>query len=141
MDDEYVDEGTAEILRGGTNAQDDIADASQRAIDITTDFVNERLSLNVVVKLVTISLFTLPDEMPAAFQSSYTDISTAGTDAQKRHLARILAIQLTKEGEGPGISHIRAEKQKQYLARQNARMEGSAIPPTVGFYNSKITSF
>lgn len=79
-DDEYVDEGTAEILRGGANAQDDIADASQRAIDITTNFVYERLSLNVVAKLVALSLFTLPDEMPAAFQASFTDISTAGTD-------------------------------------------------------------
>jgi symplekin len=39
-----------------------------------------------------------------------------------------LAIQLTKEGEGPGIAHIRAEKQKQYLARQK---EG-AIPSTPG---------
>jgi hypothetical protein len=78
-DDEFVDEGTAEILRGA-NAQDEILDASQRAIDITTDFVYERLTTNVVVKLVTLSLFTLPDEMPAAFQSSFTDISMAGTD-------------------------------------------------------------
>ncbi|KAI6186995.1 Symplekin [Aphelenchoides besseyi] len=128
-DDEYVDEGTAEILRGA-NAQEDIAHASQRAIDITTDFVYERLSLNVVVKLVTISLFTLPDEMPPAFQSTYTRIPDAGTDEQKRHLARILAIHLTKEGEGPGIRYIREEKQKQYFARQNARLEGAAIPPT-----------
>ncbi|KAI6213950.1 hypothetical protein M3Y94_00211900 [Aphelenchoides besseyi] len=128
-DDEYVDEGTAEILRGA-NAQEDIAHASQRAIDITTDFVYERLSLNVVVKLVTISLFTLPDEMPPAFQSTYTQIPNAGTDEQKRHLARILAIHLTKEGEGPGIRYIREEKQKQYFARQNARLEGAAIPPT-----------
>lgn len=74
-----MDEGTAEIFQGA-NAQDEILDATQRAIDITTEFVYERLSLNVVVKLVTISLFTLPDEMPPAFESSYTDISTAGTD-------------------------------------------------------------
>lgn len=79
-DDEYVDEGTAEILRGGAGQQADITDASQRAIDITTEFVYERLSLNVVVKLVTIALMTLPDEMPPAFQSSYTNISPAGTD-------------------------------------------------------------
>ncbi|KAI6198275.1 Symplekin [Aphelenchoides fujianensis] len=128
-DDEYLDEGTVEILRGASGNVN-IGDASQRAIDITTDFVYERLSLNVVVKLVTISLFTLPDEMPAAFQSSYTKIPNAGTDEQKRHLSRIMAIQLTKEGEGPGVKYIREEKQKQYFARQNARHEGAAIAPT-----------
>lgn len=49
---------------------------------------------------------------------------------QKKHLARMLAIQLTKEGEGPGIEYIKAEKQKMFLARQAARSEGAIIPPT-----------
>jgi hypothetical protein len=74
-----LDEGTAEILRGA-NDQEDINLASQRAIDMTTDFVFQRLSLQVVVKLVTISLFTLPDEMPAIFQSTYTDIQSAASE-------------------------------------------------------------
>lgn len=42
----------------------------------------------------------------------------------------MLAIQLTKEGEGPGFHFINAEKQKLFLARQAARSEGAAIPPT-----------
>ena len=36
---------------------------------------------------------------------------------QKQHLARILAIQLTKEGEGPGVQYIKAEKQKLYMGK------------------------
>lgn len=42
----------------------------------------------------------------------------------------MLAIQLTKEGEGPGIQYIKAEKQKMFVARQAARSEGAIIPPT-----------
>lgn len=42
----------------------------------------------------------------------------------------MLAIQLTKEGEGPGFQFINAEKQKMFMARQAARSEGAAIPPT-----------
>ncbi|CAD5225913.1 unnamed protein product [Bursaphelenchus okinawaensis] len=130
-DDDYLDEGTAEILRGA-DGNKDLADASQKAVDITTDYVFDRLSLNVVVKLVSISLFTLPDEMPPAFQSTYTRIDNAGTEEQKKYLAKIIAMQLTKEGIGPGITFIREQKQQQYLARQSARMEGAVIPPTPG---------
>lgn len=103
-DDEFVDEGTAEILRGA-NAQDEILDASQRAIDITTNFVYERLTTNVVVKLVTISLFTLPDEMPAAFQSSFTDISTAGTDVDFKNLLKT-SIYLFLGSKTPSCSNF-----------------------------------
>lgn len=42
----------------------------------------------------------------------------------------MLAIQLTKEGEGPGIQFIKAEKQKMFVVRQAARSEGAIIPPT-----------
>jgi hypothetical protein len=80
---------------------DSATHATQKAVEITTNFVLERLSNQVVTKLVIISLYTLPDQMPPAFASSYTPIDGAGSDQQKRHLARMLAIQLTKEGEGP----------------------------------------
>ena len=52
----------------------------QSAIDITAQFVYERLNHNVTTNLVIISLMTLPDEMPPAFASSYTPIAAAGTD-------------------------------------------------------------
>lgn len=37
----------------------------------------------------------------------------------------MLAIQLTKEGEGPGFQFIKAEKQKMFMARQVARSDGA----------------
>ena len=45
----------------------------------------------------------LPEEIPAAFQASYTPIESAGTKEQIEHLARLLATQMTAAGIGPGI--------------------------------------
>ena len=42
----------------------------------------------------------LPETMPAQFQSTYTPIAAAGTDAQIKHLARLLATQLLPAGLG-----------------------------------------
>lgn len=39
-------------------------------------------------------MVTLPSQMPAAFNSTYTPIAAAGTSAQVRHLARLIAMQL-----------------------------------------------
>ncbi|VDO26705.1 unnamed protein product [Onchocerca flexuosa] len=102
---------------------------TQSAIDITAQFVYERLKPKLITDLVLISLVALPDEMPAAFQSSYTPIAAAGSESQIRHLSRMIATQLTSMKLGPGIEKIRAEKQ-QCIARQTARIEGTVIPPT-----------
>ena len=40
----------------------------------------------------------LPEEMPPLFASTYTPIAAAGTTAQIRHVARLLATQLTSVG-------------------------------------------
>ncbi|VDM96264.1 unnamed protein product [Onchocerca ochengi] len=96
---------------------------TQSAIDITAQFVYERLKPKLITDLV-----ALPDEMPAAFQSSYTPIAAAGSESQILHLSRMIATQLTSTELGPGIEKIRAEKQQQ--SRQTARMEGTVIPPT-----------
>jgi hypothetical protein len=55
-------------------------DNTQRAIDITTDFVNERLNDNVAVKLVIASILTQPDEIPSTFQSEFMDFGAYGSD-------------------------------------------------------------
>jgi symplekin len=41
--------------------------------------------------------------MPAQFQSTYTPIAAAGTEAQIRHLSRLLAMQLTAANLGKTI--------------------------------------
>lgn len=46
----------------------------------------------------------LPDVMPASFQATYTPVESAGTDAQIKHLARLMATQITAAGMGPGES-------------------------------------
>ena len=48
----------------------------------------------------------LPDTMPAQFQSTYTPIAAAGTQAQIKHLSRLLATQLTAAGLGRGILDV-----------------------------------
>uniref|UniRef100_A0A915P723 Symplekin n=1 Tax=Meloidogyne floridensis TaxID=298350 RepID=A0A915P723_9BILA len=139
-EDEDYDDGTIDLYRQ-LDDPDSASAATQKAIDITTEFVLERLSISVVSyfkelfknieirkeNLVIISLYTLPDEMPPAFASSYTPIDEVGSEAQKRHLARMMAIQMTREGEGPGVEYIKAEKQKQFVEKQSAARSSEVI--------------
>lgn len=62
-----------------------------------------QLSLHIcLVVQVLISMVYLPDVMPASFQATYTPVESAGTDAQIKHLARLMATQMTSAGIGPG---------------------------------------
>lgn len=47
----------------------------------------------------------LPEVMPASFQAIYTPVESAGTEAQIKHLARLMATQMTAAGLGPGECH------------------------------------
>jgi len=51
---------------------------------------------------VLISMVYLPEAMPASFQATYTPVESAGTEAQIKHLARLMATQMTAAGLGPG---------------------------------------
>ncbi|KAF5400388.1 hypothetical protein PHET_06039 [Paragonimus heterotremus] len=63
-------------------------------VDFVTSRLVPRLTTANVADLVLLSMVTLPDQMPSTFQSTYTPIAAAGTSAQIRHLARMLAVQL-----------------------------------------------
>lgn len=80
------------------------------AIDVTADDLVPQMGLENVVDLVMLNMVMLPDTMPASFQSTYTPISAAGTPAQVRHLARLLAVLLNNVGVGKG-----AEMEKEGL--------------------------
>ncbi|XP_015906087.3 symplekin isoform X2 [Parasteatoda tepidariorum] len=81
--------------------------AKNTAIDITAeDLVPKFHSINVV-DLVLVSMLSLPDVMPTNFQSTYTPIAAAGTEAQIKHLARLLATQLTLAGIGKGVEQMK----------------------------------
>ncbi|KAJ1349558.1 hypothetical protein KIN20_005148 [Parelaphostrongylus tenuis] len=132
-DDEYGDDDPTSA--DGSAAIPDTA--HQSAIDITAEFIYERLNPKVVANLVLISLVTLPDEMPAAFASSFTQIATAGTEQHRRHLARSMATQATAQELGPGAEQIRKEKLAKFIERQSARREGAFVPPTPAVHLGK----
>lgn len=54
------------------------------------------------ISQVLISMVYLPEAMPASFQAIYTPVESAGTEAQIKHLARLMATQMTAAGLGPG---------------------------------------
>ena len=47
--------------------------------------------------------------MPAQFQATYTPIAAAGTQAQIKHLSRLLATQLTAANLGKGYAEIQMQ--------------------------------
>ncbi|CAL1582661.1 unnamed protein product [Knipowitschia caucasica] len=85
--------------------------AAQSAMDLTAEFLRPLLNPENVANLVLISMVYLPDVMPASFQSTYTPVESAGTDAQIRHLARLLSTQMTAAGIGPGLEQSKSKDQ------------------------------
>lgn len=107
---------------------------AQSAIDLTAEFLHPLLNPENVANLVSskglfhsvlqvghcgasfplcpgvqvlISMVYLPDVMPASFQATYTPVESAGTDAQIKHLARLMATQMTAAGIGPGQTCVK----------------------------------
>ena len=58
----------------------------------------------------------LPDTMPPSFSATYTPIAAAGTDAQKQHLSRLLAQQLTVAGLGKGVHEMQGKTKVLFTA-------------------------
>uniref|UniRef100_A0AAY5EW32 Symplekin n=1 Tax=Electrophorus electricus TaxID=8005 RepID=A0AAY5EW32_ELEEL len=85
---------------------------TQSAIDITAEFLLPLLSPENVANLVLISMVYLPDIMPASFQATYTPVESAGTEAQIKHLARLMATQMTAAGLGPGLEQCRGRDEE-----------------------------
>ncbi|XP_076096063.1 symplekin-like isoform X2 [Mytilus galloprovincialis] len=112
----FVERGTTSVLKQKP------ADLQHTAIDITSNDLYERLTPHNVADLVLISMVMLPETMPAHFQSTYTPIAAAGTEAQKKHMARLLATQLTTAGMGKGIREV--QKQQSDTSKE----DGSASP-------------
>ncbi|XP_042351036.1 symplekin [Plectropomus leopardus] len=83
---------------------------AQSAIDLTAEFLHPLLTSENVANLVLISMVYLPDVMPASFQATYTPVESAGTDAQIKHLARLMATQMTAAGIGPGLEQCKARE-------------------------------
>lgn len=122
------------------------APVAHSAIDLTADFLRPLLTPENVANLVLISMVYLPDVMPASFQSTYTPVESAGTDAQIKHLARLMATQMTAAGIGPGLeqsknkdSSSKGEEDvsgKDPLIKRKAPMVGQSIS-VVGGHTEK----
>uniref|UniRef100_A0A7N6FD30 Symplekin n=1 Tax=Anabas testudineus TaxID=64144 RepID=A0A7N6FD30_ANATE len=116
---------------------------AQSAIDLTAEFLHPLLSPENVANLVLISMVYLPDVMPASFQATYTPVESAGTDAQIKHLARLMATQMTAAGIGPGKEEGNEEDSsaKDLLIKRKVPpvMLGQAIS-VVGGYAEKAPS-
>ncbi|KAG9468195.1 hypothetical protein GDO78_023285 [Eleutherodactylus coqui] len=100
--------------------------SSLSATDITAEFLNPLLTPESVANLVLISMVYLPDTMPASFQSTYTPVESAGTEAQIRHLARLMATQMTAAGIGPGVEKVK-EPPVEVVEEESAKPEGLLI--------------
>ncbi|KAK1902645.1 Symplekin [Dissostichus eleginoides] len=125
---------------------------AQSAIDLTAEFLHPLLSPENVANLVLISMVYLPDIMPASFQATYTPVESAGTDAQIKHLARLMATQMTAAGIGPGLEQCKAREDdagkdnedeagsKDLLIKRKlpAVMVGQAISVLGGYEKEKV---
>lgn len=100
--------------------------STQSAIDITAEFLTPLLSPENVANLVLISMVYLPDAMPASFQATYTPVESAGTEAQIKHLARLMATQMTSAGLGPGVEQLKLPKSEQ-KEDKGVKQEGVVI--------------
>ncbi|KAK2512595.1 symplekin [Columba livia] len=102
---------------------------------------------------VLISMVYLPEAMPASFQATYTPVESAGTAAQIKHLARLMATQMTAAGLGPGVEQTKqlkeeareekAAKPESVLIRRrlSALAQGQAISARVKILASLVTQF
>lgn len=98
----------------------------QHAIEMTANFLHNKLvNPSSVADLVLISLVVLPETMPAHFQASYTPIAAAGTEAQIRHLSRLMATQFTAKGFGPGADQLKVLVSRFLYMNLQTNSEGS----------------
>ncbi|XP_064484219.1 symplekin-like isoform X2 [Ornithodoros turicata] len=94
--------------------------ATNTAIDITAEDIVPRLNTVNVTDIVLVSMLSLPEIMPAHFQASYTPIAVAGTDSQIKHLARLIATQMTAVGVGKGVEEIAVKAQEKQIEDEKA---------------------
>uniref|UniRef100_A0A8C5E4W0 Symplekin n=1 Tax=Gouania willdenowi TaxID=441366 RepID=A0A8C5E4W0_GOUWI len=122
---------------------------AQSAIDVTAEFLHPLLTPENVANLVLISMVYLPDVMPASFQATYTPVESAGKDAQIKHLARLMATQMTAAGIGPGQEEdVGKEEDNDEDSVSKDRLIKRKLPPmglgqaisVVGGYSDKVSS-
>lgn len=90
--------------------------------------VSKERPLFLGIAQVLISMVYLPETMPASFQAIYTPVESAGTEAQIKHLARLMATQMTAAGLGPGECHKELTQTRVWHGASSALLPGRAPP-------------
>ncbi|CAJ0564838.1 unnamed protein product, partial [Mesorhabditis spiculigera] len=128
----------AEVKKSALEADDDepASSSDRTAVDITYQFIIDRLSQETTINLVLATMPCLPNKRPASLQNSF-DIQEAGSKDHKMMLCRMLATQLTQHGIGPGMSHLDEDKRKRKKERDALQRSGAILPPEAGKSGAK----
>lgn len=84
---------------------EDTEKPKEMALKMNEQFIFDNLNNETVTQIVMKTMHSLPNVMPAHFSSNYTPVANPGTSSQLRKLAKLLAIQFTEAGVGPGCSN------------------------------------
>ncbi|CAH0768020.1 unnamed protein product [Bemisia tabaci] len=76
--------------------------STESTLDSMEAWILSRLTPQIAAELVAVSLTKLPEVMPPLFSATYTPIAAAGTPQQIKHVARLLATQISTAGLGTG---------------------------------------
>eukprot|EP00794_Sanderia_malayensis_P020260 gene20260-22245_t len=128
---ETVTEAKEEIIATAAKPIKSSVASINKAIEITTNDIVPKLNDDTVTNLVLVSMWSLPNTMPSNFQETFTPIAAAGGTAQVAHLARLLATQMTNEGIGPGIDHVKQMAEEESKAQKMAEEKASRAPKSI----------
>uniref|UniRef100_A0A7E4UV55 Suppressor of tub2 mutation n=1 Tax=Panagrellus redivivus TaxID=6233 RepID=A0A7E4UV55_PANRE len=124
-DNDYDDQRASTVF----DDQEEANKANQEAVDLTTNWIMERMN-GVVTRLVFLNLVSMPSEKPSGYDANRFPVPREVTPEVQRDVARRMAIQFMREGKGPGVEYVAEVKRKLFFAKQKAKQEGLAIPPT-----------
>jgi symplekin len=96
-------------------------DHTESAVDITEKFILDKLTPAMATELVMRSMWRLPRDIPPHFHNTYTPIAAAGTEGQVKHVARLLATQLTSAKLGPGVESMRQQNRADLKRKQSSK--------------------
>ena len=85
-------------------------DREKDKIEELAERILPQLTIENVSSLVISSMQMLPETIPASFSATYTPIDSAGTEPQKKHLARLLANQMVQAGLGQKADDFGSKK-------------------------------
>lgn len=97
-------------------------------IELSENFISERLSVKIATDLVMDSMAWVPDTMTSIFQREYQPSSTSDTNIQRQTVAKLLAAQ---------IKQAKAKKTKKDIKDDDAVMEDLIKNPTISVAEAK----